>query len=255
MRCKNCGFENESETKFCTNCGQSLGKIEPVNTATNQPKKGSNTALIAIFIIFGILIFIAITIFVVYKVVFSEVKNNSGVKKYNQSSESVQSDNSNNTASSNTNNSSNTASSNSVSGKVDNENQVIGTDEFGYVTIPKNWNRFYDVESSGTYQYSYGNSWIVTLYAVPTTQIDSYNYANNVKAHLEEENVSDITGAKVKVGNYDAYQVYGHYDDENIWLVCWFFEAEDGSTHYIAVEGPDKTSDFFNIPNTFKLKR
>lgn len=248
MRCKNCGFENEKDIKFCENCGIGLTKNAEI-TENNEVKKGNNTALILILIILFTFVFIAVMTFVVYKVVFSEVKNDSRVKKYSNSSEV------NNNTSSNTRSSNNTSSSNSVSGTVENETQVVGTTDFGYVSVPKNWYRFYDVESSGTFQYSYANAWIVTLYAVPTSQLDAYTYASNVKTNLSNENVTNLTGAKVKVAGYDAYQVYGYYSNENIWLVCWFFEGEDGKTHYIAVEGPDKTSEFFNIPDTFTLTR
>ena len=38
-------------------------------------------------------------------------------------------------------------------------------------------------------------------------------------------------------------------------LVIWIFEAEDGKTHYVSVEGPDENSEKFKIPETFTLKK
>jgi len=135
------------------------------------------------------------------------------------------------------------------------EGKRVGSDEFGYITIPENWANFVDVDGNSTLQYSYANIYIATLYAVPTTQIDAYNYASNIMSQLQSEGVQNIQGATVNVGKYTAYQVYGYYSNENIWLVCWFFEAEDGKTHYISIEGPDPNSEYFNIPNTFSITK
>ena len=131
----------------------------------------------------------------------------------------------------------------------------VGSDEFGYITIPENWVNFVDVDKNSTLQYSYANIYIATLYAVPTTQIDAYNYASNIMTKLQSEGVQNVQGATVSVGKYSAYQVYGYYSNENTWLVCWFFETEDGKTHYISIEGPDRNSEYFNIPNSFSLNK
>ena len=135
------------------------------------------------------------------------------------------------------------------------EGKRVGSDEFGYITIPENWVNFIDVDGNSTLQYSYANIYIATLYAVPTTQIDAYNYASNIMNKLKSEGVQNVQGATVNVGKYSAYQVYGYYANENIWLVCWFFETEDGKTHYISIEGPDRNSEYFNIPNSFSLSK
>ena len=135
------------------------------------------------------------------------------------------------------------------------EGKRVGSDEFGYITIPENWVNFIDVDGNSTLQYSYANIYIATLYAVSTTQIDAYNYASNIMNKLKSEGVQNVQGATVNVGKYSAYQVYGYYANENIWLVCWFFETEDGKTHYISIEGPDRNSEYFNIPNSFSLSK
>lgn len=135
------------------------------------------------------------------------------------------------------------------------EGKRVGSDEFGYITIPENWTNFIDADGNSTLQYSYANIYIATLYAVPTTQIDSYTYASNIMNKLNNDGVQNVQGATVNVGKYTAYQVYGYYSNENVWLVCWFFEAEDGKTHYISVEGPDRNSEYFNIPNSFSLNQ
>ena len=45
-----------------------------------------------------------------------------------------------------------------------NENTtVVGDNKYGYITIPKNWARFYDVDGNTSLQYSYANVYIVSL--------------------------------------------------------------------------------------------
>lgn len=131
--------------------------------------------------------------------------------------------------------------------------QRIGNSDFGYVTVPKNWAKFYDPDSPNVLQYSYANVSIVTLYAMDTTQASAYDYATSTMYRMESQNAENVTGARVTLGKYNAYQVYGYYSDENKWLVCWHFEAEDGKTHYISVEGPDSSIEYFDIPDTFSL--
>lgn len=133
------------------------------------------------------------------------------------------------------------------------EGKRVGNDEFGYITVPENWAKFMDIDGNSTLQYSYANVYIATLYAIPTTQVSAYTYAVNIMNKLKSDGVQNVQGATVNVGKYTAYQVYGYYSNENIWLVCWFFEAEDGKTHYISIEGPDSSSEYFNIPNSFSL--
>lgn len=133
------------------------------------------------------------------------------------------------------------------------EGKVVGSDEYGYITIPENWAKFVDVDGNDTLQYSYANVYIATLYAVDTTVVDAETYASNVMTNIKNDGATQVKGAEINVAGYDGYQVYGYYEDINVWLVMWFFETEDGKTRYIAIEGPDPESEYFNIPNTFSV--
>ena len=72
---------------------------------------------------------------------------------------------------------------------------------------------------------------------------------------LENNKGITVQGAEVKLGKYDAYQVYGQQKGSNIWVVLYFFETEDGNTHNIGIEGPDRFNEAFSIPETFTLKK
>ena len=132
------------------------------------------------------------------------------------------------------------------------EEQRVGNSSYGYVTIPGDWQEYQDVASNTSLQYTDG-SYIITLKAVDSKDSDALSYAKAIKQKFINDGV-DTTGATVSLGKYKAYQVYGYYTSVQKWHVCWIFEAEDGKTHFISVEGPEKTS-AFKIPETFSIVR
>lgn len=132
------------------------------------------------------------------------------------------------------------------------EDQRVGSSTYGYITIPGDWVAYQDTTSNSALQYTDG-SYIITLKAVESSSSSALTYATAVKRSFEGDGV-DTTGATVSLGKYKAYQVYGYYTSVQKWHVCWIFEAEDGKTHFISVEGPEKT-DAFKIPETFSIVR
>lgn len=132
------------------------------------------------------------------------------------------------------------------------EEQRVGSSSYGYITIPGDWVAYQDTNSNSSLQYTDG-SYIITLKAVESSQSSALSYATAVKRNFEGDGV-DTTGATVSLGKYKAYQVYGYYTSVQKWHVCWIFEAEDGKTHFISVEGPEKT-EAFKIPETFSIIR
>ena len=132
------------------------------------------------------------------------------------------------------------------------EEQRVGSSSYGYITIPGDWVAYQDANSNSSLQYTDG-TYIITLKAVQSSQSSALSYATAVKRNFENDGV-DTTGATVSLGKYKAYQVYGYYTSVQKWHVCWIFEAEDGKTHLISVEGPEKT-EAFKIPETFSIIR
>ena len=131
----------------------------------------------------------------------------------------------------------------------------VGNTTLGYVTVPTDWLNFQDISSNRGLRYAdKDGTYIVTLDALSTSTISARDYALGVASNLEQNGVTNLKGAEVKLAGYDAYQVYGFHPTENVWLLIYFFEAEDGNTHYIGIEGPERTNEAFKIPDTFSLK-
>lgn len=129
----------------------------------------------------------------------------------------------------------------------------VGDSTYGYVSIPEDWVTFKDINGGNALQYSYGEAYILTMNVYDKGNSSAKDYAASASNTLQKNNVSKLTTATVKIDDYTAYEVYGYFEDNKKWLFTWYFEAEDNKIHYLAVEGPDHSSPYFKIPNTFKL--
>lgn len=170
---------------------------------------------------------------------------------------------------------SNTSGSCSIDGKElsiegddesnDNETAtIVGDNEYGYITIPKNWARFYDVDGNTSLQYSYANVYIVSLNYFEDSQYTAKELASNYMYNKKNSSdVTDVTGATVQIGKdkeYTAYQVYMYYPSTGTYLVTYWFETEDDKVRYIALEGPEELSgvsitDYLYIAESFSLNK
>lgn len=133
--------------------------------------------------------------------------------------------------------------------------QTVGTEEFGYVSIPDDWLRFYDLDGGTDFQYSDPtHACIITLNVFSDeglteeqkAQLTDELAAQSLWYNLEQNGVQDIQGAHVTLNGIPALQVYGvftseDYDQTSI-IVCWTFQSEDGVLHYVAAEAPVEQS-------------
>ena len=130
--------------------------------------------------------------------------------------------------------------------------QIIGSDEYGYVKVPKNWFRFKDVKGGNDIQYSDGSSYnIVTLNIFRPSQlgiseteyasIDPIYVANSVMTGQKNTPVfQKVWGAKSTIGGYDAYVINSITTDRK-YFVTWVFKADDEKIHYASLEGNEAT--------------
>ena len=160
-----------------------------------------------------------------------------------------------------------TESTHEQSDNTSNENiledtKVIGDNTFGFITVPDNWVKFYDVNGSTSLQYSRAGVYIVTLDYIKEKEYTAKEYASTYMYNMQQsQEVTGVTGATIKIGKnkeYTAYQVYMLYQKEGTYLVTYWFETEDGVVRYIGLEGPAelngvKITDYLYIPESFSL--
>jgi len=140
----------------------------------------------------------------------------------------------------------------SETNKETEDTQIIGSDEYGYVKVPKNWFRFKDVKGGNDIQYSDGSAYnIVTLNIFRPSQlgiseteyasIDPIYVANSVLSGQKNTSAfRKVWGAKSKIGEYDAY-VVNSITTSGKYFVTWVFRANDGKIHYASLEGNEAT--------------
>jgi len=145
---------------------------------------------------------------------------------------------------------------------------VIGDDTLGYLKLPgeNNWKKaqvsgattssLQYVEMS-TYKANSTGSWIVTLDVLDKTKYTDAKTASNtfLSAWESDSDTTNVKSESTKIGKYDAYKVYVQYKSDSVWMLSWFFKADDGLVHMIQVEGLDSSSDYFKIPETFSLTK
>ena len=114
----------------------------------------------------------------------------------------------------------------------------VGNASFGYISIPNTWAKFKDVEGNNTLQYTDDGSWIVTIYAMPTTSISAKDWANSVYNTVVANGAENVLASTSKIDKYTALTVTAYYPVQGKYLTTWFFESDSGKTHYLAIEGP-----------------
>ena len=145
---------------------------------------------------------------------------------------------------------------------------LAGDSTLGYVKLPGEWTKTKIAGSDDkplqyaekkTYTGSTATgSWLVTLNVLDKSYTTSAKSAADNEANYYKTYDSDATNIKVesaRMGKYNAYKLYCQYKSDKVWVVTWYFEAEDGLVHVIQVEGLDLTKDYFKIPETFSLTK
>ena len=136
----------------------------------------------------------------------------------------------------------------SSSQKQTEETQVVGSDDYGYVKIPKSWVHFKEIEGGDDIQYCDGTDVnIVTLNtfkpeqfgiseseyaALETVQISTSIYESKQKS----QDFSKVWGSKSTIGGYEAY-VVNCIAKNGKYLIIWVFKADDGKFRYVSLEG------------------
>ena len=132
------------------------------------------------------------------------------------------------------------------------DTQVIGSDEYGYVKVPKSWVNFQDINGGNDIQSSDTSAYnVVTLNIFRPSQlgiseaeyasIDPKLVANSVYTkHKNSQLFEKMSGTKSKIGGYDAY-VINTLTKTGKYFVTYIFKADDGKIHYTALEGTKDT--------------
>ena len=136
----------------------------------------------------------------------------------------------------------------SSSQKQTEETQIVGSDDYGYVKIPKSWVHFKEIEGGGDIQYCDGTD--VNIVTLNTFKPEQFGISESEYAALEtvqiltsiyeskqkSQDFSKIWGSKSTIGGYEAY-VVNYIAKNGKYLIIWVFKSDDGKFRYVSLEG------------------
>lgn len=128
----------------------------------------------------------------------------------------------------------------------------VGKEKYGYISIPDNWNLYSDDERIVYYN---GNNTLVLDYRDLNEEenVTIESIYSNMYQDLYSESDEELKSIKVKVNDYDAYQISGYSDEA--YYVIWLFEDENNIVHYVEFDSDRKNNDIFKLIETFKLEK
>lgn len=128
----------------------------------------------------------------------------------------------------------------------------VGKEKYGYISIPDNWNLYSEDKRIVYYN---GNNTLVLDYQDLNEEenVTIESIYSNIYQNLYSENDEKLKSIKVKVNDYDAYQISGYSDEA--YYVIWLFEDENKIVHYVEFDSDKKNNDIFKLIETFKLEK
>ncbi len=274
MFCNKCGnyFDDKTEARFCSKCGNDLSKMREAGKSEEvvvpqepevkqrvlskeQYKKNGNKLRLAIILscIGGMILSTLFIVFVVVMPIMNFVEEEKD--KFGSTLNSKQEENKDDNLSSNWNFGKDEEEDNKPEDiKIKGSNtQRVGSDEYGYVSVPAFWvkNSYYSEDDFIQYtSIEAEDDCILTIYGV---EADSKVYADAMYETYEGYGFTNLKMNTVDVGKYkNCYLITGEYEEQGLYIYNWFIEDDNGYTHYIALEGTNKNSEYFTeIIKTF----
>lgn len=129
------------------------------------------------------------------------------------------------------------------------ETKRVGSDDYGYISIPKNWVKFTDLGGGDSIQYTDGSGYnIVSMNAYTKEKANigegedftAETIANRIYYNWSENKEAEkFWGAKTTVSGNDAYQVNVNMKSGQ-YLTSWIFKQKD-KIYLISFEGDSDT--------------
>lgn len=135
----------------------------------------------------------------------------------------------------------------------------VGNAKTGTVTLDKgNWVNFIEAGGFGKETVEHAQAKDLTGGSIIGLFVLDVPYSledltKSQMAVMEQNGGIQVTGAKVKLGGYDAYQCYCLFPDGQ-YLVCWYFKGNDGMIRKVTVEFTEANYYAFElVQNNYKL--
>ena len=141
--------------------------------------------------------------------------------------------------------------------------QRVGSDDYGYISIPDNWIKFTDVDGGDSIQYTDGSAYNIVTMNGYTREKAHVQDGETFNAELiaqrlayswnDNKDVEKMWGAKSTVSGNEAFQLNVIMKSGQL-VVSWVFQKDD-KVYILSIEGDKETiNDFLeNMKDTWSL--
>ena len=119
------------------------------------------------------------------------------------------------------------------------DTQWIGSDDDGYLKVPKSWVQSDAGGNNVDFMYSDGtNKNAISVKSINADGKDfttlQANFEQKIKENLRFKNVRADKGT---IGGYDAVKIYADYNNNSKKVVIWLFKSDDNMIRLVTLEG------------------
>ena len=119
------------------------------------------------------------------------------------------------------------------------ETQWIGSDDDGYLKVPKSWVQSDAGGNNVDFMYSDGtNKNAISVKSINADGKDFTTLQANFEQKIKENpRFKNVRADKGTIGGYDAVKIYADYNNNSKKVVIWLFKSDDNMIRLVTLEG------------------
>ena len=119
------------------------------------------------------------------------------------------------------------------------DTQWVGSDDYGYLKVPKSWVQSNAGGNNVDFMYSDGTDKnAISVKSINADGKDFTNMQTNFEQKIKENpRFTNVRTDKGNIGGYDALKIYADYNNNSSKVVIWLFKSDDNMIRLVTLEG------------------
>ena len=119
------------------------------------------------------------------------------------------------------------------------DTQWIGSDDYGYLKVPKSWVQSDAGGNNVDFMYSDGTDKnAISVKSINADGKDLTNLQTNFEQKIKENpRFTNVRTDKGNIGGYDAVKIYADYNNNSRKVVIWLFKSDVSMIRLVTLEG------------------
>ena len=119
------------------------------------------------------------------------------------------------------------------------DTQWVGSDDYGYLKVPKSWVQSDAGGNNVDFMYSDGTDKnAISVKSINADGKDLTNLQTNFEQKIKENpRFTNVRTDKGNIGGYDAVKIYADYNNNSRKVVIWLFKSDDSMIRLVTLEG------------------